>query len=343
MHSFAGRDIQNLVKKTYIEVLRIIAILFVIYNHTRTIGFELFTVTAETSSYWISYIMYPLCKIAVPLFLMISGVNLLDKKETVKELFLKRVIKHIFIIVLFGTLQYLRYVRVGKAAFSVLTWFSSWYSSPMLETYWFLYMYLGFLLILPLMRKMVILMEKKDYAYLFIIFVVSNVFKIIGYFSGNFINAYIFVLTDVLFYPLLGYGLSKYCNQMKKRYVLTTIIATEILFIVLGLVYKNIHPDDYNGLITLIQMGTPILTSGVFVFIKHLFIEKESKWICEIGKTVFGIYLIEDIARNQFEKIITKFDLANKMNDFLVAVLFVAVTFVSSSMLVYFVLTIKNG
>ena len=38
-------------KKDYLEWLRVIAILFVIYNHIRTMGFELFTVTTEVTSY----------------------------------------------------------------------------------------------------------------------------------------------------------------------------------------------------------------------------------------------------------------------------------------------------
>ena len=61
-------------RKVYIDYLRVLSGILVIYNHTRLRGFDLFKVTQETSSFWLSVIMVPFCKIAVPIFLMISGV-----------------------------------------------------------------------------------------------------------------------------------------------------------------------------------------------------------------------------------------------------------------------------
>lgn len=203
-------------KKLYIEWLRIIAILFVIYNHTRTFGFELFTVTSEKLSYWLSFMMYPLCKTAVPIFLMISGVTLLNKQETLKELYKKRILKHVLIIVIFGSLQYLRYLRTGKVVLSLSAWFSSIYCQPVVETYWFLYLYLGFLLLLPILRNVVMTMKKQEYLYLFVLYCGFNVLTLLGYFTGYFINANIFNLANIIFYPLMGYGIDKYGCEIKK-------------------------------------------------------------------------------------------------------------------------------
>ncbi len=324
-------------KRGYIECLRIIAILFVIYNHTRTLGFELFTVTTENTSYWFSYIMYPLCKVAVPIFFMISGVNLLNKQESLGVLFKKRILKHILIIFLFGTLQYFRYVRVGKVTLSIATWFSAIYSQPLLETYWFLYMYLGFLLILPLLRRIVQTMEKRDYIYLFVLCVVCNLFTIVGYFTGYFINANVFEMSNIIFYPLVGYGLEKYGSEIKVRYCVIATVAAEIMVVVLGIVYSKFYPENYGGLTNLIQMGTPVLACGIFLLVKLLCKERQNKLIYALGSTVFGIYLIEDIVRNQFEKLIVKFDLTAMMNDFFVVVLFVFITFICSSVVIYIV------
>lgn len=150
-------------KKNYIEWLRIIAIVLVIYNHSGYRGFWLFTITEEISSKYLSLIMHTICKIAVPIFLMISGVTLLDKDEDYKTLFRKRIFKYLFIILLFGTLQYFRYLRVGKVSFTLRAWFLSIYSTPVLETYWFLYLYLGFLLEVPFLRKIVKNLQKSDF------------------------------------------------------------------------------------------------------------------------------------------------------------------------------------
>ena len=52
-------------KKTYIECLRIIAIILVIYNHTRELGFTLYQYTSDACSYYLSVLMIPVCKTAV--------------------------------------------------------------------------------------------------------------------------------------------------------------------------------------------------------------------------------------------------------------------------------------
>ena len=87
-------------KKIYIEVLRIIAALFVIFNHTGSMGFELYSsYTICSPKYWIMLFLSILCKVAVPLFLMISGALLLNKDLNVKEIWKYR-ISRIFIALL---------------------------------------------------------------------------------------------------------------------------------------------------------------------------------------------------------------------------------------------------
>ncbi|MCM1387653.1 MAG: acyltransferase family protein [Bacillus sp. (in: Bacteria)] len=196
-------------KKTYLEALRIIAVIFVIYNHTREYGYTLYQYTSESISYYLSIFMIPVCKTAVPIFLMISGATLLDKTESYKELFSRRVLKYCGIILFWGTLQYLRYVRTGKIAFSIGEWWSHIYSIPILEPYWFLYLYLGFLLILPFIRKIASGMSEKDYRYLFWLNAFCSVIMAVGYCPHCFINNNVFNLPAILVYPLLGFGLDK--------------------------------------------------------------------------------------------------------------------------------------
>lgn len=53
----------------YIEILRIIACFFVIFNHTYTKGFMLFSTRQIGSlSYWIYMFISVFCKVSVPLF-----------------------------------------------------------------------------------------------------------------------------------------------------------------------------------------------------------------------------------------------------------------------------------
>lgn len=89
-------------KKTYIECLRIIAIILVIYNHTRELGFTLYQYTSDACSYYLSVFMIPVCKTAVPIFLMISGATLLGKKEDYRQLFSGRIARYVGIILFLG-------------------------------------------------------------------------------------------------------------------------------------------------------------------------------------------------------------------------------------------------
>lgn len=325
-------------KKIYLEWLRILAIILVIYNHTRAWGYELHRVTDEVTSYWLSVIMIPVCRIAVPIFFMISGVTLLSKAESYKELFKKRILKYGFVILLFGTLQYLRFLRTGKVALSLTVWISAVYTTPILETYWFLYLYLGFLLLLPFMRKVAGAMGKRDFGYLFILNTVCCVLTVLGYFTGHFINGNVFHLSTLFFYPLMGYGVNKYGDKISSIFYLLLGSISLILVFALSVFYLKVHPEETGNFHSLLQVFTPLLCCGVFGSFKTLCKNSNnriSNIIIKIGSTVFGIYLIEDIVRNQFEKILLKTNINLYINDFLVAVLFTLFSFIASAIIIY--------
>ncbi len=292
-------------KKTYIESLRMIAIILVIYNHTRELGFTLYQYTSDTGAYYLSVLMIPVCKTAVPIFLMISGATLLGKTEDYRHLFSGRIVRYAGIILFWGTLQYLRYVRTGKAELSVRGWWNNIYSSPRLETYWYLYLYLGFLLLLPLLRKAVSGMTNKDYGYLFGLSCVSSILTMFGYFSGSFINNSVFLLPSVFFYPLSGYWIDN-------------------------------ASDSSYGKDALKYGLTPIISFGIFGFIKsvdkrYLHSAGLKRMILAAGDTVFGIYLTEDMIRNQIVKLIVHI----RADDFVIAVLYTLSTFAAGVVFVF--------
>lgn len=314
-------------KKLYIEWLRIIAILFVIYNHTWTWGCDLYRVTTEDSSRLLSILMFPLCKTAVPIFMMIAGANLLAKQESVKDLYRKRVLRYIIVIFLFGTLQFLRYVRGGHISFTITNWIKAIYSEPTIEPYWFLYLYLGFLLTLPFLRKMAVYMEKKDFKYLFILICVCRVFTVIGYFSGISLNGYVFFIAgnSAFFYPLIGYGLEKYCDETDRKRFIMIFLNSLTITLLCGGVYKLMNPDDIDSFTNIMQVLTPQLSIGIFGLLKSCCHKKNTKGsnvIMAVSGTAFGIYLIEEIIRRQVEKILIKTQLSTYINDFLVAGIF---------------------
>ena len=80
-------------KRISLEIIRIIAICMVIFNHTGENGFEMFRTAYGTPLWYLVILLDIVSKAGVPLFFMISGVLLLDKEETIKRAIYKKNIK----------------------------------------------------------------------------------------------------------------------------------------------------------------------------------------------------------------------------------------------------------
>lgn len=197
------------IKKRYeIELLRVIAIFFVIFNHTREMGYSLYTGGGNDFSYWGSLSLSILCKIAVPVFFMLSGSLLLDKEESLKQLFSKRILRYMIVILLFTFLQYLRIVRVHpENGFHIKTWLLYCYAGNIIEPYWFLKSYLSMLLILPFLRRLVSVMQKRDYMLLIGMKAMITCISVIYIYTGYSANLSFPFHVDIVFYPLMGYFL----------------------------------------------------------------------------------------------------------------------------------------
>lgn len=160
-----GEHIDMNQRKTYLDFLRIIAILLVVFNHTPAF---LFPVSSYAEVSWSEFFM--LCvsiadKVGVPLFFMISGALLLSKTEDLSILLKRRVLRFLCVLILFLLVQnavfyFSGHLTLKQAVFNVLRG-----NTPAAAT-WFLYGYLGFLLTLPLMRLLVEKMQTQHFLYL---------------------------------------------------------------------------------------------------------------------------------------------------------------------------------
>ena len=87
-------------KRLDFEVLRLIAIFGVVFNHSQERGFELYMVqNVSPVNYCASLLLGILCKISVPLFFMVSGGLLLHREEPLSAVLKKLsapIISHIF-------------------------------------------------------------------------------------------------------------------------------------------------------------------------------------------------------------------------------------------------------
>ena len=73
-------------RKLYLDFLRIIAIIFVIYNHTSEKGYYLYAYDSPFILKVIYIATGALIAVAVPIFFMISGSLLIPKEESIGDL-----------------------------------------------------------------------------------------------------------------------------------------------------------------------------------------------------------------------------------------------------------------
>lgn len=203
-------------KKYHLEVIRILAILMVMYNHSA--AFMSFS-NQSGVEYAISFLFSMVCKGAVPLFFMVSGALLLGKNESGKDLFQKRILRMILVIVIFSFLYYMKLVLKGERPFAPFSFLLSLPTDLVYLPYWFLYSYLGVLTILPILRPLAQNMSKNTFWYLIILQILLDCLKptawvlwgygLCGYYNFSGLFQY------VIFYPLIGYGLDQYFSETK--------------------------------------------------------------------------------------------------------------------------------
>ena len=155
-------------KKLHIEFLRFFCIWLVMFTHTSTAGFSLYLLRPE-SFFFPFYIAVPFwVKTAVPIFFMISGALLLKKEEPISVIFKKRIWRFAQIIFIFSLINYLYFYHGLNLSFfgHLSKFFTLMYSSNMATAYYFLYIYIGFLLMLPLWRILVRHMTNQLFLYL---------------------------------------------------------------------------------------------------------------------------------------------------------------------------------
>ena len=102
------------------DILRILAIYLVAFNHTGDRGYMLFADSAGSALYFPYMAFSVLCKIAVPIFFMISGALLLPKEESFKQLFQKRVLRMAVVLILVSIPYYYIFLRdngIGISSF----------------------------------------------------------------------------------------------------------------------------------------------------------------------------------------------------------------------------------
>ena len=278
----------------YLDIIKVLALLFVIFNHTDDI---------LISSYMYIRIihnsLFYLSKSAVPLFLMVSGVLLMDKNDSIPKL-IKRIIRvliPLIIITIIWTMTHAKNINIlcMLDPFNV-NYFPYWL--------WYLQAIILVYILMPLIRKVTSKYKKNSIEwkkYKTVIITLTTLFSIAFTIYNIIFKKDMMIITNLLPMPILyfiyGYILSKekISKKIKNMSIVTllftltipTFIATKLML----LKQSYFFLDDYRNIYTF------IITTSLFVIIKYYFenYNKENKFtkiITHLSNNSYGIYLL---------------------------------------------------
>lgn len=231
------------------DLIRILAIFLVMYNHRETYIFY-HHVPHMGLRYILSMCGAAFCKCGPPLFFMVSGALILHKKESFRRIFQHRILRILIVMVI---LSILIVALIPDSDSFLKTFFSG--------LNWYLYAYIGYLLMLPFLRILVNHMTRKDMRLFFILtaiaYSVSGILipfrgveeaftGFLPIFSSPFGSSCWNLAFPVLAYCLVSFSKHEENPDRKKRMLLILLIGT-IASLVIAMLLMNYDLTAKHG------------------------------------------------------------------------------------------------
>ena len=297
---FESKMIQKTERTVYFEICRTIAVFCIMYQHTGARGAYAWTYTESVWVYMMSLAGMVISLIGVPLFWMVSGALLLPKKESWKKVYRKRIPRIAGVLIIFSVIGYFYLCIVEDQNVYVGEFFRRFFTQEIFLPYWFLYEYLGVLLVLPFVRKMVQELTEQEERLLLVLLLGWNALNDISniYLGASFVLDLHF--SGSISYFILGYLMEncRILGRNERRGVRIGIGWTAFVAVVL-----HIWVCSQRGA-EVLESLVMLMTISVYYLIRYMgekYIRNNTALhytILWCGRNVFGIYLIEDYLRN---------------------------------------------
>ena len=297
-------------KYIHLEIMRILAIYAVIFNHSAKDGFFLFSTRPVGSlSFWVYLFISVSCKFAVPVFFAISGALMLNRpNESMKALWGVRIRNIAIILFVYSAFYYIYHaIETGKAI-DLKEFFTTLYSSKTNPQLWYLYTYIAFLAVLPFLRALVTNLDDKYFYYLIVIVLFFRGFLPIveyllsqGTITMNGQLKITWLMGYTVLYPSLGYFMQHRITKERIKKVIPWLIVINIVGIGISC-YMTYYKGLLEGIFSEAQSQTfyysfVVLTCiTVFMLIRLLFEDREvngcfRRMVLSVGSCTFGIFL----------------------------------------------------
>ena len=275
----------NKKRLTNIDLLKILCIISVIIIHVSSYNLEkIIYSNIDNSLYFIINIFNNITRFSVPCFIMITGMFILDKDITIKEILKKYILKIVIVFILFCSIYAIYNYQNDLSSFNNYYYFGAYHL-------WYLILLIGLYLITPILK--LIVKDNKITKYFLIInliltFLTLFIIPLINKASLNNISTTLISCLPLsyTFYYVAGYYLSK--NKINKPLIYTLGLIGTIINIIIFYHFKY-NKTLYENIYLL--PSTIFQSISIFILFKNLKI-KNNYIINYISKHVFSIYLI---------------------------------------------------
>ena len=270
------------------DVLRVIAMIMVIIIHVSNVYTRSFNFI-DTNSYLVSLIFNTISRVSVPIFFMISGALLLDRKFNFKK-YKKRVLKILLLIVVWDILYLIwEYFFLGVTYDKLYNLFLEPYRAHL----WFLYSIIILYVIQPLLKYILDRINNITKIVLFILWILLSTISMYNVSVANIFS----IFSNIGFF-IVGKYMYDYVKNTKndKKIVIIMIILLVLSFI--ESIYLNYTASiKFNMFYNLFfAYRTPFIILSTFIIFKLVYIychNKKPKDIILLGSDLsLGVYLI---------------------------------------------------
>ena len=280
------------------DIIRILAIMLVLYNHHR-IAFTYYNyVAAGSVKYYIALFLTVFCKCGPPLFFMVSGALLLGKDEDYSYVFKHRILRILIVMIPCAILKTLTFEK-----------YTNYLRTYLCDLNWYIYAYLAYLFMLPFIRSICKDLDKKKARIFLISVLVAYSISGLGiglHFPEQITPGMILFTAGKasrvwkLIFPVIGFIIVKFYDEFDKRKMYLILTCGSVISLIAGVLITNLDVMNYKGksVDDLAQYAILLPTCLIFYTVVDLCKKKDIKnkalrWlIIELSGATFGIYLI---------------------------------------------------
>lgn len=285
----------------WVDFIRVIATFSVVLLHTAAPLLYEYNKLPITD-WWAANIYDSMVRMCVPLFFILTGYLLLEKKETISVFFIKRSSK-VIIPLIFWSIFYLLWRQHYQVGFSLSFYsFYSLFLTPAYYHLWYLYAIIGLYLYVPILRVLVQNSPKELLFYFVALwFIAVSIIPFFEKFSHIKSTIDLKMISGYVGYLVLGHLLGNIKITRTPFFIsilvfILTVALTSVATYIFTLRNKGIFVADFYDYLS---PNVVLMSASAFVIIKYMFehtkvqeFSLSNKLIKTLSSASLGIYLI---------------------------------------------------